>query len=70
MKILLTLYLCSTVANTCLEGFEWPQTYEDMYDCMIAGYNISIDKIESIGRFEVNQHYMFVKFTCMEEDTI
>jgi len=70
MKILLTLYLCSTVAGACLEGFEWPETYPDMYDCMVAGYNISIDKIESIGRFEVNQHDMFVKFTCMEEDTI
>ena len=70
MKILLTLYLCSTVANTCLEGFEWPQTYEDMYDCMIAGYNISIDKIESICRFEVNKNDLFVKFTCMAQDTI
>ena len=50
MKILLTLYLCSTVAGACLEGFEWPETYPDMYDCMVAGYNISIDKIESIGQ--------------------
>ena len=70
MKILLTLYLCSTVASTCIEGFEWPQTYEDMYDCMIAGYNISIDKIESIGRFEVNKSDIFVKFTCMAQETI
>ena len=70
MKILLTLYLCSTVAGTCLEGFEWPETYDDMYDCMITGYNTSIDKMIQIGRDEVNQYDMFIKFTCMVEDTI
>ena len=70
MKILLTLYLCSTVAGTCLEGFEWPKTYPDMYDCMVAGYNISIDKMVEIGRAEVNEYDMFIKFTCMVEDTI
>jgi len=70
MKILLTLYLCSTVAGTCLEGFEWPETYNDMYDCMITGYNTSIDKMAEIGRTEVNKYDIFIKFTCIEENTI
>ena len=54
MKILLTLYLCSTVAGTCLDGFEWPERYDDMYDCMMTGYNTSIEKMIQIGRAEVN----------------
>ena len=70
MKILLTLYLCSTVAGTCLDGFEWPEKYLDVYDCMIAGYETSIDKIMEIGRYEVNQYDMFVKFTCAPLETI
>ena len=70
MKILLTLYLCSTVAGTCLDGFEWPETYNDMYDCMITGYNTSIEKMVEIGRLEVNKYDMFIKFTCMEQKTI
>jgi len=70
MKILLTLYLCSTVAGTCLDGFEWPETYPDVYDCMIAGYETSIDKIMEIGRYEVNQYDMFVKFTCAPLESI
>ena len=70
MKILLTLYLCSTVAGTCLEGFERPERYDDMYDCMITGYNTSIDKMVEIGRAEVNEYDMFIKFTCMAESTI
>jgi hypothetical protein len=70
MKILLTLYLCSTVAGTCLDGFEWPERYDDMYDCMITGYNTSIDKMIEIGRAEVNKYDMFIKFTCMVDSTI
>ena len=70
MKILLTLYLCSTVAGTCLEGFEWPERYDDMYDCMMTGYNTSIDKMVENGRAEVNEYDMFIKFTCMEDSTI
>ena len=70
MKILLTLYLCSTVAGTCLDGFEWPERYDDMYDCMITGYNTSIDKMVEIGRAEVNKYYMFIKFTCIQMETI
>ena len=70
MKILLTLYLCSTVAGTCLDGFEWPERYDDMYDCMITGYNTSIDKMIEMGRAEVNKYDMFIKFTCMVDSTI
>ena len=70
MKILLTLYLCSTVAGTCLDGFEWPERYDDMYDCMITGYNTSIDKMIEIRRAEVNKYDMFIKFTCMVDSTI
>jgi hypothetical protein len=70
MKILLTLYLCSTVAGTCLDGFEWPERYDDMYDCMMMGYSTSIDKMIEMGRAEVNEYDMFIKFTCMEDSTI
>ena len=70
MIILLTLYLCSTVAGTCLDGFEWPERYDDMYDCMMTGYNTSIDKMLEIGRAEVNEYDMFIQFTCMEDSTI
>ena len=64
MKILLTLYLCSTVAGTCLEGFEWPERYDDMYDCIQAGYQESQKKMTEIGRLDVNQHQIYIRFTC------
>ena len=64
MKILLSLILCSGVANECMAPYEWPETYSDMYGCMIAGYEQSIIKMVEIGRPETNQFDMYVKFTC------
>ena len=64
------LVVCPAVAGTCLDGFEWPQKYNDMYDCMVTGYSTSIDKMVEIGRAEVNEYDMFIKFTCSPIETI
>ena len=70
MKILLTLILCSGVAGECLVPYDWPQHFPDMYECMLAGYEQSTAKMLQIGREEVNQYDMYVKFTCAPLKTI
>ena len=45
MKILLTLIICSQVANTCMPPYPWPQTFDTTYDCMIFGYEESLKKM-------------------------
>jgi len=67
MKIILILYLCSYTAGSCLPGYQVPETFNDMYDCMNAGYNKSIEKIKDIGREEVNEHEAFIRFACIVE---
>ena len=70
MKIILILYLCSYTAGSCLPGYQVSETFNDLYDCMDAGYNKSIEKMEEIGREEVNEHEVFIRFACVkEEDT-
>jgi hypothetical protein len=64
MKILLILYICSFTSGTCLPPYEWPIHYNDMYDCMQAGYKESHKKMEMLGRAEVNQHQVYIRFTC------
>ena len=64
MKILLTLIMCSYIQGSCLQPYEWPVQYDTMYDCMIAGYEESINKMKEIGRAEVNKHGVFIRFTC------
>ena len=64
MKILLTLIMCSYTASTCLPPYEWPEEFPDMYECMLAGYEQGTEKMLEIGRYEVNKHQIYIKFTC------
>ena len=70
MKILLSLIICSQEAGTCMPPFEWPETFNTQYDCLMFGYEESIRKMEQIGRIEVNQYNMFIRFTCTPQNTI
>ena len=67
MKIVLILYMCSYTAGSCLPGYQWPKKFDDMYDCMQAGYTESIKKMEEVGREDVNEHEIFIRFACSEE---
>ena len=70
MKILLTLVICSQVAGTCLEPFQWPNSFDTQYDCLMFGYEQSIVKMQQIGPVDVNKYNMFIKFYCTPETTI
>ena len=70
MKILLSLVICSQVAGTCLEPFQWPNGFDTQYECLMFGYEQSIVKMQQIGPVEVNKYNMFIKFYCTPENTI
>ena len=70
MKILLSLIICSQIHTTCMQPYEWPETFNSTYDCMMFGYEESMNKMQEIGREEINKHNMFVKFYCTPENTI
>jgi len=70
MKILLSLLICSQVANTCIEPYQWPDRFNTQYDCLMFGYEESKKKMIEIGRTEVNKHNIFVRFTCTPQNTI
>ena len=70
MKILLSLVICSQVAGTCLEPFQWPKGFDTQYDCLMFGYEQSIVKMQQIGPADVNKYNMFIKFYCTPETTI
>jgi hypothetical protein len=70
MKILLSLIICSQVAGTCLEPYPWPDKFDTQYDCMIFGYEESLNKMQQLGREEVNKHNIYLRFTCTPEQTI
>ena len=64
MKSLLTFVFCSGVAGKCLAPMEYPDKYIDLYTCLDAGYRESIVQLQGIGKEEVNQQQIFIKFYC------
>ena len=70
MKILLTLILCSYTEATCMTPYQWPETFNSTYDCMLAGYEESQKKMKEIGREDVNKHQIYIKFTCTPSETV
>ena len=70
MKILMSLIICSSVANECMPPFQWPETFRTKYDCLHFGYEEAQKKLEEIGREDINKYGMYIKFTCTPVDTI
>ena len=63
---MLTIVMCSTLANSCLEPYTYPKVYNTYYDCLLDGYQKSLDKTKEIGKSETNKYQIFSKFGCME----
>ena len=64
MKFLLTIVMCSSVAGSCLTPHTFETIYKDSYDCLMDGYVKSINKMEQIGREEINEYGIYMKFDC------
>ena len=69
MKIALILFICSYTAGNWLPPHKWPEKFDDMYDCFNAGYIQSMNKLEEIGRKDVNEYEIFIRFACVEEQS-
>ena len=66
----LVLYICSAAANSCIEPYVWPDTFNSSYDCMIKGYEEGKNKIVEMGPESVNKYDIYIKFDCIPETVI
>ena len=69
MKFVLSLIICSSIAGECMPPYEWPETFRTKYDCLMFGYEESINKLKEVGRKDVNQYGMYIKFFCTPAET-
>ena len=70
MKILLSLIICSSVAGDCMPPYEWPETFRTNYDCLMFGYEESMNKLEEVGKEDVNKYGMYIRFFCKPDNSI
>ena len=64
MKVILILYLCSMNTGSCLPPYQFPTEFNDMYECLNTGYAEALKKSDDIGREEVNENEIFIRFVC------
>ena len=68
MKIALAIIMCSYVHGECMSPYVFPERYPSHYECMIDGYQKSLDKMKEIGKRTTNKDQLFFKFACYEEE--
>ena len=64
MKILLTMVLCSSVNQSCLQPITYPEAYADSFSCMVEGYERAYNTTIELGADEVNKNGLYIKFGC------
>ena len=70
MKFVLTMIMCTSVYQQCLPPVPLSELYDSHYECLMAGYNESIEKAKEIGSEEINKYKTIIKFYCIEENII
>ena len=70
MKFILSMIICSGVAGQCMPPYQWPDTFNSQYDCLMFGYKESIVKMKELGPEDVNKYSMFIKFYCVPDNSI
>ena len=68
-KFILLMYMCSSIAQQCIEG-DSPQKYFSSYrDCAIYGYQHSIKVLNGMKEEDINTYRTTVLFECREVST-
>ena len=70
MKIILIIYICSSVSNSCLPPLKYEGIFTDIYSCMLRGYQEGYNWTEKLGEKEVNINKIYVKFRCFGEKNL
>ena len=70
MKFTLLMIICSIMAGECIPPYPMPTKYNNIYDCLNAGYAESLKKSKEIGKKEINKHKIYLRFVCKEQQII
>ena len=70
-KIILIMYLCSGIPGNQCGVIPTPKIiFNDPYDCMVYGYDYSLNLMMSFGRDWINEKRAFTRFTCKIEHIV
>ena len=61
------MLVCSFTSGTCSPPLVIDEKFEDMYTCLMRGYEESINMTTEVGKEEINKKGLFTRFACREE---
>jgi hypothetical protein len=67
MKVALVMIVCSQIAGECMPP-HFLKHYDNFYNCLIDGYQQSIDKTKEIGKKDIIKHEIVIKFNCYYDE--
>jgi hypothetical protein len=66
MKWLLISWVCSAIAMGCKDPLQSTIQYNTYQECIGAGYTQGLKYNNNLPKDFVNQHLVYMKFTCKE----
>ena len=60
------MLVCSFVSVTCTPPLVIDEKFDNMYDCLMRGYEESINMTMEVGKEEINKKGLFTRFACRE----
>ena len=71
IKVYLIMFMCSTTpGNECRKIPTPIEEFKDVYECTIAGYQYSLDVVNSLSREFINKYGAHTRFVCELKQTI
>tara|TARA_R110000824_G_scaffold333466_1_gene520083 strand:+ start:1230 stop:1439 length:210 start_codon:yes stop_codon:yes gene_type:complete len=67
MKLVLVVYICSSLYNQCKPPM-YVSEHNTWYDCMTAGYNESLNVSKKTGEEKINKNLIYFNFSCKKID--
>ena len=61
------MLVCSFTSGTCSPPLVINEKFEDMYTCLLRGYEESINMTMDVGSEEINGKGLFTRFACRQE---
>lgn len=69
MKYILVMIICSQIESSCYPPITLKKEFYSSYDCLQEGYMESQILLKELGKEQVNQNKIIIKFTCKENKT-
>ena len=67
MKFMLAMIFCTAVYQQCQKPHAMPGSYDNWYNCMLAGYKEASIKMREVGKDYANKDGIYIKFFCVED---